>query len=68
MVSTEIAAVLAEMKPDRGNRYSTRTVKTKGAGAYEQWRQTCITFCHRIAIQTPGFDRAEFLRQCGMGD
>ena len=30
------------------------------------WRETCLTFAARLEATNPGFDRARFLRACGM--
>lgn len=66
MVSTEIATILAALKPDRGNRYARATVRASGKGAHVQWVRTCDEFAFFFARHLPGFDRAAFLRACGV--
>ncbi len=61
-----IAETLASLEPDRGNRYATRTVQTKGEAAHEQWRRTCNTLATTILPDGRPSDpaRVAFLAAC----
>jgi hypothetical protein len=64
-----LARELAMLRPDRGNRYASRTVQTKGEAAYAHWWGTCnalANWCHRQ--QAEGFDRETFLLICSGED
>ena len=45
---------LRALRPDRGNRYASKTVRAKGAAAYHQWENTvgamAIWLLHRNAL------------------
>ncbi len=54
-----IADRLRVLRPDRGNRYASRTVQTKAAGAYAQWEETVRTFAGLRPYDRQ--ERAEFM-------
>ena len=60
MNTDSLARKLAMLRPDRGNRYASRTIKTKGAAAYAQWQETVRVLVRWCEQQAPGFDRQRF--------
>jgi hypothetical protein len=61
-----IAEALASLKPDRGNRYASRTVQTKGAAAFAQWEATVRGLAFKLASYNPRFNFSRFYKACGL--
>ena len=61
MNTDSLARKLAFLRPDRGNRYASRTIKTKGAAAYAQWQETVRVLVQWIEDNANVFDRDAFI-------
>lgn len=64
-IALNVAAELAKIRPDRGNKYASRTIKVKGAGAFEQWRYTCRTMAYLLCISWRLCSEDEFYQALG---
>jgi hypothetical protein len=62
---SEVSETLRSLRPDRGNLYASRTVRTKGVAAFQQWQETCRAFAAKFPTERRA---AEFLVACGMNE
>ena len=70
MRAETIAKILANLRPDRGNRFASRTVKTKAAGAFKQWKLTVEAMAYEACTYQSEMSRERFfeLSTCQMED
>lgn len=61
----DIANRLGQIRPDRGNRYESRTSLTKKRGAFAQWQLTCRTVAYLVCVTRKSLSEAEFYAACG---
>lgn len=59
-----IAQTLKTLRPDRGNKYAPRAVKSKGAAAYEQWSATVVAMAQTCQRFNAGFQVGHFFKAC----
>lgn len=64
-----LADTLKALRPDRGNRYAPRGVRTKGEAAFDQWQETIDALADFCASQNPHFNRDRWISyingECG---
>lgn len=60
-----IAAILGQTKPAEGTGATSRDA-WQDAGAFGAWLAVCRKFAACLALENPRFDRARFLRACGV--
>jgi hypothetical protein len=58
--ATLLAYAMRDARPDRGNKFASRTVQTKGEAAFKQWEHDVKTVADTLE-EVGDFDRARWL-------
>lgn len=66
LIAAVMRADAAHLDESRIDRHIYSDMSAWERGAYDQWNTTCLAMAHALAADNAAFDRARFLKACGV--